>query len=508
MSRSVQIEHSKAAMSLPALRQPRTIRLQLLLAINITLGIILLIFFSLDARRELADRLGEKHLSMQGEAKTLLPAVMALYPQGLEVVQEHIDIVCGRMQDAESPGHHIAVRIDGTVLQARTHHRASSRMLDAMQAAVRSPRHRAGVGDEEIIVGSEQRGNLTVYVSENLANAMNKIRRELLGRLAAMALMGLALAVVVNVILLKLVTRPLGRLVQTVHQIAAGRLGAQSGRFNTAEFAFLAGEINAMSSSLADADRGRRRQMEKAKRIQERLVPRLRRDALLNVAYLYQPADEIAGDYFDIAEREDGSVVLCVADVTGHGVPAAMGAAMLKILFDSTSRETRDPAMILQNINAAFTKVTLEEDFASIVVAIIDPAEGLACYASAGHEPALLLRQRGPAELLSSTGPLVGIQEDASWSSLRVTLSPGDRLVVFSDGVTETTSDQGELFGLERLVDFLGESSDVEIARICNQLGRVLADFRGSGDCTDDVTLVVVETEQTTSFDRTEAKGE
>ena len=104
----------------------RSLRFRLLAAVNIAIVILWGAFLTVDHHREITERIAEKHVALQEETKTLLPAVVRIRPHGEAAVQRYIDDVCGRMQDTSSPGHHIAVRLDGKVLQAVAHRRASA----------------------------------------------------------------------------------------------------------------------------------------------------------------------------------------------------------------------------------------------------------------------------------------------------------------------------------------------------------------------------------------------
>ena len=118
-----------------------SIRFQLLAAVNGTLMIIVAVFLAYDYQREFAARMSLKQIALEEEAKTLLPGVQQARHQGTDSVQEYVDAVCERMQDTDSPGHHIAVQLNGRTLQATAHHRASQEILRAMRQAARAPNH-------------------------------------------------------------------------------------------------------------------------------------------------------------------------------------------------------------------------------------------------------------------------------------------------------------------------------------------------------------------------------
>lgn len=472
----------------------RGIRFRLLVAVNTAMALLLLVFLFVDYRREIAARVAQKHIALEEEAKTLLPAVLRLRPQGIKAVQEYVDDVCGQMQDAASPGHHIGVRLDGTVLQAMAHGRESPEMFAAMQAAAVSPVHQSLLGDEMLVVGSNHQGNTSVYVSEYLTDVQRSARGQALLRLVGIVVLAAVAAAIVNVVFVRLAARPLEKLVETVRQIARGQLGVQAGPFKAAELEYLAGEINSMSASLAQIDQERRLQMDKARHIQEHLLPHEVNIPGLAVAHLYQPAVEIAGDYYDIVALSDESWLLCIADVTGHGVPAAMTAAMLKTLLLHAAEHHVAPDKILRFINDRFASVSLDGDFATMMLTRWVPKAGRLEYASAGHGNAWHLSSAsGTTRELPSTGLPLGVQSDTNWEMETLSVAHGERLLLITDGVTEAFDSRGEQFGADRVAVLLTQCKDVPLTEMVRRIDEAVRAHRAGAVPTDDCTVVAVE---------------
>ncbi|MHB1033422.1 MAG: PP2C family protein-serine/threonine phosphatase [Pirellulales bacterium] len=472
----------------------RGIRFRLLVAVNTAMALLLLVFLFVDYRREIATRVSQKHIALEEEAKTLLPAVLRLRPEGTTAIQEYVDAVCSQMQDAASPGHHISVRLEGTVLQAMAHGRESSEMFAAMLAAAGSPTHQSQVGDEALVVGSSHCEDIGVYVSEYLSDIQRSARRQALLRLAGIVLLTAVATGVVNVVFVWMAAKPLERLVGTVRQIARGQLGVQAGPFKTAELEYLAGEVNSMSRSLAQIDQDRRQQMDKARHIQEHLLPHEVSIPGLAIAHLYQPAVEIAGDYYDIVALPDGSWLLCIADVTGHGVPAAMTAAMLKALLMHAAEHHAAPAKILRFINDRFAAVSLDGDFATMMLARWVPEAGRLEYASAGHGNAWCLSSDGGTmRELPSTGLPLGVQSDADWEMETLPVARGERLLLITDGVTEAFDSRGEQFGGDRVTAILTQCKDVSLTEMLRRIDETVRAHRAGAAPTDDCTVVAVE---------------
>jgi hypothetical protein len=474
-------------------RRFRSVRFQLLLAVNAILALSLSAFLILDYRGEMAERLQDQHIGLEEEAKILLPAVGRLRQQGWEAVQEYLDAACGRMRESQSPGHHIAVRSDGMILQAMAHDRSSHQILAAMELGAAAPDHRAKLGDEELVVGSHHEGAVTVYVSEYLINLRRSVLGDIVRRLAAALLIGLLVAVVINVVLLRLIARPLERLVGTVGEIARGHLDVQAGSFNSTELSCLAGAIDAMSGSLAKADRERRTQMARARRIQDNLLPPAGKAPGLRTARLYLPAGDVAGDYCDALLLPDQSWLFCVADVTGHGVAAALGAVILKALLLEAVKLHARPGEILSFIDERFAAMSLLDDFASMLVARWNPAASCLEYASAGHEPAYCLAAGGTLRELSSTGSLIGIGLNSTWETGTFPAGRGDRLLLLTDGIAEALGVDGRPFGRERVSRLLDGCRDISLDEVIQRVDKALAEHRAGEQAEDDVTLLAIE---------------
>lgn len=465
----------------------------LILAVNLPLVAALALLLPLDYRREMEDAIAAKHASLEEEAMTIYQGLSFLGQKDRrQSVQKYIDSVCAQMQASRSPGHHIVVRWDGRLWQADAQHRASPEIMRAMQQAAASSDHRAEVGDQTLVVGTFAGNGVEVHVSEYTTNIRRLIRSEILLHLTWLVGLAVTAAVIVNVVLWRIVTHPVKRLSNAVSRIAHGDYELKANGFRSREMNDLSIAIQQMSRVLADSERERRMQMVRAQRIQEHLLPNGVVVPGLAIAHWFQPADEVAGDYYDFIRLPDDTWLICVADVAGHGIAAAMGAAMLKALVLHAAEQHREPAMILRFINHRLPAL-LCDDFITMFLARWNPKGHRLEYASAGHEPGLLLSPSGDHRKLPATGLPLMVDSTANWESEAICLTPGDRLLLTTDGVAETCDPSGELFGRERLADVLldgGMQSPREtVAAIrANVLGH-----RASGKGSDDVTILLLE---------------
>jgi serine phosphatase RsbU (regulator of sigma subunit) len=479
----------------PPLRRPltRSLGFRVALAVNLTMAAGVAGFLAFDYLRESRQRLADEVAALRAQAVTIHRGVTRLRADPGDRLQDYIDSVCGRIDDAEAPGHHIAVVLAGRVVQARAHHRDSAELYEAMRVAVRDPGGRASSRGEELVVGHHEEDGVTVLVAARLTNVRRAVRAQLLLRSVGVLLLGVVLAVAVTYLIRKMVTRPIQRLVRTLDEIGAGALGAQAGRFRSAELAHLAEAINGMSRSLAEAEGRRKLSLAKARRVQQRLLPAPGEAAGLGLAARHRPAEDVAGDYYDILPTADGGCLLCVADVVGHGVPAAMTAAMLKVLLLQAADRPAPPGEILRWLNRRFLAVALPEDFASLFVARWDAYARTVTYASAGHEPGLFASGRSPPVRLEATGPLIGVTEEATWETVSFLALPGDVLLGLTDGVPEAMDGAGEPFGRQRLADLFDRNRASSPEQLLAVIDQALLDHLKGKRTTDDCTLVAVQ---------------
>ncbi|QDV49293.1 SpoIIE family protein phosphatase [Gimesia fumaroli] len=474
-------------------RAQRSIRFQLLLVVNVVLAVFVVLFLIFSYQRNLAERLAEKRIALDEEAATLLPSLLQMQDQGKEAVQQYLETVCSQMQEIHAPVHHIVVRFQNGPFKLLSEQGASAELVEVIQQATKSPRHASRFGNSEIVVGTYSQSGITVYVSETLDNLYGSVFAEVLNNLTGFIVLSLITGIVINIALTTIVTRPLHHLVQTVQEIGQGQLGAQSETFHCAELNYLTHEINEMSTSLAAAENLRRLQMAKARKIQENLLPQEFNIPGLNVAAFFQPADEVGGDYYDIIPLSDGTWLFCIADITGHGISAAMSAAVLKTLLIQATEHTCSPAEILDFINRRFTVVSPVGEFVSMQILRVVPQTHLLEYASAGHELACFLSPEGKASDSETTGLLLGIDEDAVWCNMTLQLSKGYRLLMVTDGVSETHNPDGEMFGRKRLTALFQECQQLTIEQTKLKLQERLSHFRNGNPQQDDVTILLLE---------------
>jgi serine phosphatase RsbU (regulator of sigma subunit) len=236
-----------------------------------------------------------------------------------------------------------------------------------------------------------------------------------------------------------------------------------------------------------------RQELETARKIQLSILPgEPPRIAGLDLAARYVPATEVAGDFYDFLPGEGRRTGILVADVSGHGVPAALVASMLKVAVAAEAPHAASPARVLSEMNQIFHG-KLRNQFITAFCVFADLEEGRITWASAGHPPALLWRRsEGRVEELGAGGPVMGRLRRAAYTESALPFSPGDRLLLFTDGIPEALSPAGEPFGDERLQELLASHANLSAEGIAAALLARVAEWTGrDAGFEDDLTLVV-----------------
>lgn len=238
------------------------------------------------------------------------------------------------------------------------------------------------------------------------------------------------------------------------------------------------------------------RELETARRIQQSILPKATPAVTgLRVASHYEPMTEVAGDLFDFVVTPSGQLGVLVADVSGHGVPAAIIASMVKIGLATQRDDVHDPGAVLTQLNRVLYG-QFELAYVTATFLLIDPAAGRLTYASAGHPPSLLVRRSGALERLDRGGMVLGFVPEMAYATTVVDrLGPGDRIVLYSDGLTEASRDGGEFFGDRQLDLSLGALRDLPVDQFTPRLIDAARRWAGAatGALNDDVTIVAIE---------------
>jgi len=233
-------------------------------------------------------------------------------------------------------------------------------------------------------------------------------------------------------------------------------------------------------------------ELAKAREIQEGLLPKkIPQVRGLEVAGAWQPARVVGGDYYDVLKFSDRVIGICIGDVVGKGISAALLMANLQATFRVFAAENVSPGALCQKLNGVICNNIAADKFVTFCYCTIDATERRLTYASAGHCPPLVLRASGAAVSLNEGGTPLGIDPDRRYADTEMQLEPGDRLVLYTDGLTEAMDSAEQEFGEPRLVELAKHAVALSAAELLKTIMVGVSSFSG-GSFQDDFTLVVV----------------
>jgi serine phosphatase RsbU (regulator of sigma subunit) len=218
-------------------------------------------------------------------------------------------------------------------------------------------------------------------------------------------------------------------------------------------------------------------------------------DKQITVVNTCIPMEKVSGDFLTWEKMDDGSIILLHADVVGHGVASALVTTMTKVAFNNAIQHSKDPGALMTEINNVITPLTLECDFyLTAFLAHYNPAGSELEWVNANHPAAFLWHeQSNEVEELDAMFPQVGIMDGLDFETQRTPFKDTDRLLTYSDGITECMDPDGAMFGDEPLKKLFHEKVSLSSKEIHDIILQKLFEFRGSAPANDDVSILVLE---------------
>ena len=264
--------------------------------------------------------------------------------------------------------------------------------------------------------------------------------------------------------------------------------------------------INAMGDSFSEAGVAELgSHLQAAAEIQMKLLPdKPPVCATFDFATMFKSSTSVSGDFYDFIPLSDTRLAIVLGDVKGHGIPAALLMVMIQTASRLLSNEANCPATVLKRINTLLFHNTDLEQFATMVYGILEIDTGKFTYSNGGHCPPIhFIRNmedaKNPAksktqiELLETGGMLIGAFDIATFSSETCLLSPGDVLLLYTDGVTETEGRiPNDFYGEERLIECFSKNLTLSAESLCDVLQSDLTEFSGTTQLKDDRAVVVI----------------
>src|SRR6476646_4768184 len=232
-------------------------------------------------------------------------------------------------------------------------------------------------------------------------------------------------------------------------------------------------------------------EMRIAAEIQQALLPKAGRSGVFfRAAAASLPCRSIGGDFYDYVDLSDGSLGFALGDVAGKGPPVARLSALLQRVFAAQAASSEPPSLTVGRVNLALYRRGIESRFVTLMYGALYP-DGRLTYCNAGHNPPLVV---GPTDFrrLERGGPIVGLFEGATYEEETVTLTVGDWLIVYSDGVSEALSAEGEEYGESRILTCVRKNLDMEPQALLESLFADVRDFARGAAQSDDITAMVL----------------
>jgi len=252
----------------------------------------------------------------------------------------------------------------------------------------------------------------------------------------------------------------------------------------------------AMREQLASQLLTIQREMETAKQIQLSILPsQVPSLPNLDIAARYIPMTSVAGDFYDFIVLDEKRLGILVADVSGHGMPAALISSMLKIALDAQTACATDPALVLAGLNHTLCG-KFQGHFVTAMYILIDTEKQCLSYAGAGHPPLIVRSQAaGESNEFVENGLFLGFFPEATYASLELPFKQGDWVVLYTDGIPETTNLLGEQFGTDRFRHFLQKNYELNADQFVDGFLDELSNYSGRApghEAEDDITLLAI----------------
>lgn len=231
-----------------------------------------------------------------------------------------------------------------------------------------------------------------------------------------------------------------------------------------------------------------------ARKIQERLLPaRAPVVEPFEVAAVNVPSKQVGGDFYDLVDLKGGRLLIAIADVAGKGVPAALLTSMLQASLRTQIQGMTSPARMLGSLNDLVWQFTAADQFATVFLGILDGPARTLTYANAGHNFPLRVRSDGRVEAMAEGGLLLGAFPGIEWSDARIDLADDDRLIFYTDGITEARPEgEDEEYGEGRFQQEVARLRGATPQHMMNTILEDVASYAGEEQA-DDITLIIVQ---------------
>jgi phosphoserine phosphatase RsbU/P len=233
-------------------------------------------------------------------------------------------------------------------------------------------------------------------------------------------------------------------------------------------------------------------ELEQAREIQQNLLPKqIPQVAGFDIAGTWEPAKVVGGDYYDVIRLSDHKLAICIADVAGKGISAALLMANVQAAVRAFATDSAPPSEICRRLNSVLCTNTATSKFVTLFYGVLDARQQTLRYTNAGHLPPIVTGIDGTIARLENSGALLGVFPEWTYHDSVVQIAAGDTLLLFTDGITEASSDHGEEFGEDRLVNAMLQQRQSSAKHLQAHVLQQVRQFCNSR-LSDDATLIVI----------------
>jgi serine phosphatase RsbU (regulator of sigma subunit) len=251
-------------------------------------------------------------------------------------------------------------------------------------------------------------------------------------------------------------------------------------------------ELNAIRKKLQNQNNLLLANLKQAHKVQNMMLPRAPKLEGLDIQVKYKAVETLGGDYYDFI-YEGNSLGVLIADVAGHGLPAALIVSMLKVSFWSLKKSFAEPKKMLENLNKILIE-NIDTNFATVIYFSINLDSLQLKVSNGGHPEMYVIRKSGDVLRLKPRGNILGVIPNPSYDMNEIQLQKEDRIVVYTDGLIEATNSSKEFYGHERFVDFISESRDLSAREFLDKFWNHLMEWVGDiQNIDDDIAIVVID---------------
>jgi sigma-B regulation protein RsbU (phosphoserine phosphatase) len=343
---------------------------------------------------------------------------------------------------------------------------------------------------------------VVMFPEDELYQDLNYLNQTIL----FIAIIGFVLLLIIIVLVSKRLTNPLEKLTIAAEGIGTGNLDIQLPKIKSND------EIGKLTKSMAEMETQLKHYIENlksttaakemieselriAQQIQLGMIPKLfppyPNTPEIDIYAKLEPAKEVGGDMYDFFFIDDTHLCLAIGDVSGKGVPASLLMAGTRTLLRAKAVSGISSDELINNIKKDFQDIHDSKMFVTFFLAIVDLSTGEMNYTSAGHNPPFLIKaQKDIITLESETSLPLGVKIQKAYKSANISLQAGDKIIMYTDGITEAMNNTNDLFGEENLEKVLISSIDEDVKNIAEGIFNVVKTFAGEAEQYDDMTLI------------------